>query len=168
MEEMEIEMKIKKKPKTKQRIQLLKPVCNLKTVEDGRGAIFSFVPEKPILEWTHQISKAGNVRGNHFHPEFDEYILLINGYGIEVERDRETGEEFFIEMSKGTCIFVPRGTLHVFLAIEDCELVSFLTKRWNECQTPIVHENMGHGKGDHGDPDSAFHKYQHKEAKAIQ
>ena len=29
---------------------------------------------------------------------------------------------------------------------------------------PIIHENLGHGKGDFGDPDSVHHDEQHLEA----
>ena len=139
------------------KMRLFKPTCNLATIKDGRGGIFSFVPEMPIHEWTFQFIKSGRVRGNHCHPEFDEYILLVDGEGTEVEKDMETGEEQFIYMSKGTCIFIPKGTYHVFLAITDCQSVSFLSRPWDDCKDPIIHENLGLGKGDFGDPDSEFH-----------
>lgn len=37
-------------------------------------------------------------------------------------------------------------------------LVSFLTKKWNDCKEPIIHENLGYGVGDHGDPLSKYSK----------
>lgn len=141
-------------------IEVVKAVCNLNTIKDGRGAIFSFIPDDPILEWTYQIIKSGKIRGNHYHPEFDEYILLVEGSGVEVERDSETGEELFVPMAPGTCIYIPRGTSHVFMAITDCRSVSFLTKQWKECNEPIVHENLGYGQGDFGDPSSQYHQGQ--------
>lgn len=147
------------------RMKAFKPNCNLSTVKDGRGAIFSFVPDQPIVEWTHQFINKGKIRGNHCHPEFDEYILLVDGEGIEIEKDTETGEEQYIYMSKGTCVYIPRGTSHVFLAITNCQSVSFLTKKWDDCDKPIVHENLGHGEGDFGDPTSQFHDKQSKDAK---
>jgi len=139
------------------KMQRFNPVSNLNTIKDGRGGIFSFVPDAPIYEWTHQYIKANKVRGNHCHPEFDEYILLVKGSGVEVEKDMETGEENFIQMQEGTCIFIPRGTYHVFMAITDCMSVSFLTKKWNDCENPIIHQNLGHGDGDFGDPNSSYH-----------
>jgi oxalate decarboxylase/phosphoglucose isomerase-like protein (cupin superfamily) len=139
------------------KMQIVNPSCNLNTIKDGRGAIFSFVPEMPIHEWTHQFIKAGKIRGNHCHPEFDEYILLVSGNGVEVAKDVD-GNETQIQMSKGTCIYIPRGISHVFLAITDCESVSFLTKRWDDCDKPIIHENLGLGDGDHGDPSSPYYK----------
>ena len=150
------------------KIKSFKPSCNLSTIRDGRGAIFSFVPDAPILEFTHQFIKAGKVRGNHCHPEFDEYILLVDGAGVEVEKDLDSGKESFIYMNKGECIFIPNNTYHVFLAITDCQSVSFLTKRWDDCKVPILHQNLGLGAGDHGDPKSEFYKLQNKTAEHVQ
>ena len=140
------------------KMRLMHPTCNLNTVKDGRGAIFSYVPNTPIFEWTHQFIKAGKIRGNHCHPEFDEYILLVAGAGMEVEKNMKTGTEHGVYMNTGTCIFIPRNTYHVFMAITDCESVSFLTKTWDTCKVPIIHENLGYGTGDHGDPKSPFYK----------
>ncbi|TSC73246.1 MAG: hypothetical protein G01um101470_203 [Parcubacteria group bacterium Gr01-1014_70] len=144
------------------RMKVFNPSCNLNTIKDGRGGVFSFVPPTPIKEWTHQFIKAGKIRGNHYHPEFDEYILLVDGAGVEVEKNKKTGKEHFIYMSKGTCIFIPRNTLHLFMAITDCESVSFLTKQWDACERPIIHENLGLGAGDHGDPTSEYYKERNK------
>ena len=139
-------------------IKKIKPDCNTNTLIDGRGGIFSFIPKEPIYEWTHQFINKGKIRGNHCHPEFDEYILLVNGNGVEIEKDINSGKEITHNFSKGECIFIPRNTYHVFVAITDCESVSFLTKKWDDCEKPIIHENLGHGKGDHGDPKSKYHK----------
>jgi mannose-6-phosphate isomerase-like protein (cupin superfamily) len=140
------------------KIKYFEKTINLDTIKDGRGAIFSFVPESPIYEWTHQFINRGKIRGNHCHPEFDEYIMIVSGEGVEVEKNVHTGEEEKFYMSKGSCIFIPANTYHVFMAITDCESVSFLTKPWDDCKNPIIHENLGHGEGDHGDPLSKFNK----------
>lgn len=146
-------------------MRLFEPRCNLNTIRDGRGAVFSYVPDAAILEWTFQFITTGKLRGNHCHPEFDEYILLVSGEGVETAKDPETGKEEFIYMSTGICIFIPRGTYHVFLAVTDCRSVSFLTKRWDECEQPIVHQNLGLGTGDFGDPASQFHDRQNRDSR---
>lgn len=153
--------------RVKMNIKAFKPNCNLNTIRDGRGAIFTFVPDQPILEWTHQFIKAGKIRGNHCHPEFDEYILLVEGNGVEVEKNPETGKDAFVNLAKGDCVYIPRNTYHVFLAITDCQSVSFLTKRWDDCKAPIIHQNLGLGEGDHGDPQSAFYQEQNKVAQHV-
>jgi|TARA_B100000749_G_scaffold166137_1_gene127616 mannose-6-phosphate isomerase-like protein (cupin superfamily) len=140
------------------KIEEIIPSCNLDTVKDGRGGIFTFIPKDPIVEFNYNIIKAGKVRGNHYHPEFDEYYLVVSGQGVLVSKDAEDAKEKFIYLSPGKCTRTPKNISHVFLAITDCTLVVLLTKKWDDCEKPIVHENLGMGKGDHGDPESEYHK----------
>ena len=42
------------------------PSCNLQTVRDGRGGIFTWVPPEPILEWNMLIFHPNKIRGNHY------------------------------------------------------------------------------------------------------
>jgi len=134
------------------RIKEIKPSCNLATVKDGRGGIFTFYPNDPIVEFNFLYINKNKIRGNHYHPEFDEYFLLTSGEGVMVTIN-ENGEEEFIQMSKGKCIMSPKNTKHVYYAITDSTAVALLTKKWDDSNPPIVHENLGMGKGDHGDPD---------------
>lgn len=116
----------------------LEPTCNLDTVRDGRGGIFTFFPDEPIVEFNLNIVKAGKVRGHHYHPEFDEYYLVSDGEGVIIWND-ESDREQFLYLSRGHCIRTTRGTAHVFHAITDCTLVVMLTKRWDDCDVPVVH-----------------------------
>ena len=133
------------------KIRKINPACNLDTVRDGRGGIFTFNPTKPIVEFNFLFINKGKVRGNHYHPEFDEYYLVTEGNAIIVTKASK-GKEEFMYIGKGDCVFIPQGVVHVVYAITDFNLVSFLTKRWDDCKNPIVHENLGMGRGDHGDP----------------
>lgn len=133
------------------KIKKINPVCNLSTVKDGRGGIFSFYPERPIVEFNFVFVNKGEIRGNHCHPEFDEYYLITSGNGVVVTKN-EKGQEEFIYVGRGDCVYLPQGEFHVFYAITDCSKVSFLTKKWNDCSVPIIHQNLGMGTGDHGDP----------------
>ena len=49
------------------KIERITPSCNLNTVKDGRGGIFTFYPKDPIVEINFNIVKAGKIRGNHHH-----------------------------------------------------------------------------------------------------
>jgi mannose-6-phosphate isomerase-like protein (cupin superfamily) len=114
------------------------PRINLDTISDGRGAIFNWVPEHKIVEFNFMFYNKGIKRGNHYHPHFDEYMILTSGEGLSVSgKDKHT-----IYMSKGICIYVPKGVSHVFHAITDCSAVSFLTKLWDESDPPIIHEEL--------------------------
>ena len=59
--------------------KILYPSCNLETILDGRGGIFTWFPKEPILEYNLLYFKPGKSRGFHYHPEFVEYILLLMG-----------------------------------------------------------------------------------------
>lgn len=133
------------------KIQKLNPECNLATVRDGRGGIFTFYPKDPIVEFNFQFINKNTIRGNHYHPEFDEYYLFTAGHGVMVSKSDE-GKDEFLYVSAGDCFYIPQGVSHVTYAITDIRYVTFLTKKWNDCKTPIVHENLGMGKGDHSDP----------------
>ena len=138
------------------KIERLVPECNLNTIKDGRGGIFTFYPKTPIVEYNFNIIKEGKVRGNHFHPEFDEYYLIVDGEGVLLTKDESNSKEEFLYLTRGQSVLTPKNVSHVFLAIKDTTLVTMLTKKWNDCDVPIVHENLGMGKGDHGDPSSPY------------
>ena len=133
------------------KIKKLQPECNLATVRDGRGGIFTFYPTKPIVELNFQFINKGKIRGNHYHPEFDEYYLFTSGNGVVVGKDENDKEEF-LYVGKGDFVYIPQGESHVTYAITDIEYTTYLTKKWDDCEKPIVHENLGMGAGSHGDP----------------
>jgi mannose-6-phosphate isomerase-like protein (cupin superfamily) len=123
-------------------IQILRPFCDLTTVTDGRGGIFTWIPEDPILEYNLLFFSPGKVRGNHFHPEFIEYFLVVDGTLVLVTRNPETGDDLSLPVSKGMCFRIPKKVPHVFHAITEATCISMLTKPWAECDPPIIHEKI--------------------------
>ena len=123
-------------------VEIFTPTCNLETVRDGRGGIFTWIPEEPIAEWNLNIIKEGKVRGHHYHPEFVEYFLVVDGEGVHVSKDDKGKEKFFL-MTKGQCVKITKNVPHVFYAIKETTAVTFLTKKWDESKPPIVHQEMG-------------------------
>lgn len=124
------------------KIKLLKPSCNLDTVRDGRGGIFTWVPEDKIAEFNMLYFLPGKTRGNHCHPEFIEYFLVVEGQGVMVTKDSEDAPEEVIHMSKGMCTRAPMGVAHAFYAITPVTAIAMLTKPWDECHPPIVRVNV--------------------------
>jgi mannose-6-phosphate isomerase-like protein (cupin superfamily) len=127
-----------------ERIVRFNPSCNLQTIRDGRGGIFTWVPPEPILEWNMLIFHPNKIRGNHYHLEFVEYFMVVEGYGTMVSKDKE-GKEVFYHLSKGQCLRVPIGVPHAFHAIEFTTAMAFLTKRWDDCNPPIIFEHVIEG-----------------------
>ena len=110
------------------KIKILHPSCNLDTVRDGRGGIFTWLPEDDIVE-------------------FNEYFLVVEGSGVMVTRDSENAPEELIHMSRGTCVRTPIGISHTFYAVTAVTAVALLSKRWDDCEKPIVRVEFLQGKG---------------------
>jgi len=123
-------------------IEVLAASCNIGTVQDGRGAIFTWVPDLPILEFNLLYFLPNKIRGNHFHPEFVEYFLIVEGSVVMVTTDPGTGQEVNMHASRGICFRTPPNTAHAVHAITSAVCISMLTKPWEACERPIVYEEL--------------------------
>lgn len=123
-------------------IEVFESSCNITTVQDGRGAIFTWLPKEPIVEFNMLYFLPNKIRGNHYHPEFIEYFLIVEGSVVMVTKDPETGKEINMLASKGVCFRTPANTPHAVHAITDATCISLLTKPWDDCQKPIIYEEM--------------------------
>ena len=121
-------------------VTIIMPTCNLETVKDGRGGIFTWLPKEPLVEFNMLYFNPGKVRGFHFHPEFIEYLLVVNGNGTIVYRDdpNDKKNEKFIHLSKGICTRTDKNTWHTVYAITEMTIVAMLTKRWDHSNPPII------------------------------
>ena len=52
------------------------------------------------------------------------------------------GSEISMHASKGTCFKTPPNTTHTFVAITNVTCVAMLSKPWDDCEIPIVHEEL--------------------------
>jgi mannose-6-phosphate isomerase-like protein (cupin superfamily) len=120
--------------------KIILPSCNLETIRDGRGGIFTWLPEEPILEFNMLYFQPGKSRGFHYHPHFIEYLLVVDGSGTLVTRidAKDTKTESFVHLSKGTCTKTEKNIYHTVYAISEMTIVAMLTKRWDDCDPPIV------------------------------
>lgn len=122
-------------------ISILHASCNIQTVEDGRGAIFTWLPKQPIVEFNMVYFQPNKIRGNHYHPEFTEYFLVIEGTVVMVTKDA-LGKEVNMHASRGTCFCIPPNTSHAVHAVTQAICIAFLTKPWDECHPPIMHDPL--------------------------
>tara|TARA_R100001594_G_C4044833_1_gene263930 strand:+ start:273 stop:752 length:480 start_codon:yes stop_codon:yes gene_type:complete len=123
-------------------IDILLGSCNVSTIKDGRGGIFTWLPDKPILEFSMVHFLPGAVRGNHSHPEFDEYVLVVDGTVAIVTKNPVDNSDIAMVASKGTCIRTPSGVSHAVHSLTEATYISFLTKPWDECDKPIIREDI--------------------------
>lgn len=104
---------------------------------DHRGSIFSFPVTDSLTEYNLMITKKGDERGYHYHPEFNEYMLVVSGL-CEFTEFVTGGDNISTVLEVGNSIRIPAGTPHKFLALEDYSFVSILTKHWDLCNDPII------------------------------
>ena len=130
----------KKASKKHGKIEILRPQCNLETVKDGRGGIFTWIPEEPIVEFNMLYFQPGKTRGFHYHPHFVEYSLVTDGSGVLVTRSEPYNKntESLIHLSKGICIRTEINVFHTIYAITEMTVVAMLTKQWDHSDPPIV------------------------------
>ena len=121
-------------------LKIIRPDINLDTVKDGRGFVSTYFPEDDIKEFNIVYFYPNMVRGFHYHPHFVEYSLVASGEGMFVYRtdpeDENSDKSFLI--SKGMCIRVPIGVVHTIYSITELTVIASLSKRWDECDPPIV------------------------------
>ena len=123
-------------------IQILNPTCNLETILDGRGGIFTWFPNEPLVEFNMLYFNAAKIRGLHYHPEFVEYSLVVSGNGCFVYRDNisDKNSDKTVHLSKGTCIRIEKNTYHTIHSINEMTVIAMLTKKWDDCENPILRE----------------------------
>jgi quercetin dioxygenase-like cupin family protein len=106
------------------------------TFNDYRGSILTYIPDTPIVEFNIIDSKKDTIRGNHYHPEYDEYMIIVKGLATFTEyldNDSKT-----IYTTPGTILHIPVNTLHSSKAITDYQFISLLTKKFDDCAYPII------------------------------
>src|SRR3989344_1941281 len=121
------------------KIEILGTNCNLDTVRDGRGGIFTWYPKEPIVEVNMLYFTAGSHRGYHYHPEFVEYFLVVEGTLVLITKDSPEAPEEHLHMTKGTFIRTPKGIPHAYHAITPVIAIAMLSNKWNDSNPPIIH-----------------------------
>ncbi len=95
---------------------------NSKPFTDDRGTITDLFVA-PGYSVTHITFKKGAVRGNHYHKETYQHDLVVKGKLVEVYKNNSSGEHTRLMKSGDEMNFSP-GEPHVYLAVEDSEIIS--------------------------------------------
>lgn len=122
-------------------IEVFDSSCNIKTVQDGRGAIFTWVTGMAVYEFNMVYFHPNKIRGNHFHPEFTEFFLVVEGTVVVITKD-DFGNEINMHAGKGVCFKTPPLVPHAVIAVTQATCISLLTKPWDDCKQPIVYEGL--------------------------
>lgn len=94
-------------------------------IQDARGRIKDILVGLPVDGVTLVETKAGAVRGNHFHRETVQHAYLLRGRMMIFTRRVDDQYETVLkhEMRPGELVTHEPLTAHAFMALEDSELL---------------------------------------------
>ena len=88
------------------------------TQQDQRGSITDIIEQLEFNGATMIFSKAGSIRGNHYHKQSIQHIYVLEGKMIS--RSKKIDEEMIeVVVGKGDLISHDHYEAHMFEAIED-------------------------------------------------
>lgn len=121
------------------KLQILRGVADLSTLLDDRGGIFTWIPNEEIKEFNLVLFEQGKLRGNHFHPEFTEYFLVVEGVVAIFTEDLDSKKTINTIGSSGFLFKALPGVPHAIKAITPAKCISLITKEWDRCKIPLVY-----------------------------
>ena len=104
---------------------------------DSRGIMKGLINEGNWKELNFFSTKAGQVRGNHYHKKTDELFIILKGK-IEIEWtevDINGNNIFEIQkeyVKEGDVFVIKRKTRHTFIIIENTEWINGLSQKIDE------------------------------------
>ena len=104
------------------------------TFKDDRGAIDNYYLPEPI-NWiglidTNKVNeKSGVLRGNHYHPEQEQKVLVISGSYVSVYKDLldEASPIKYHLVEGGDLVITPPNLAHTQIFLEDTILLNLVT-----------------------------------------
>jgi dTDP-4-dehydrorhamnose 3,5-epimerase-like enzyme len=99
---------------------------------DDRGAFLGIVSSGTWREVNFLESRAGAVRGNHYHRESEEIIFLLRGQAeVELVDARDPGRRAVVRLEGGTGVEVHPFMVHTVRYLTDCEQISLLDRSFD-------------------------------------
>src|SRR5690606_37047904 len=93
---------------------------------DHRGRILTFLPPEALVEYNLITTKAGTIRGEHWHPHFIEYLLFAAGTGSLIWRDIDSDERHVVPIRPGLSTRAVPGVAHAVHAETDVVQIALL------------------------------------------
>ncbi len=113
-------------------------VIPLRRVEDERGWFEELRREsrlpKPSLQTNLSFSRAGVIRGLHYHERGqDDLFVCLRGTARVVVLDRETGETFWLDIGDDNraAVYVPGHHAHGFEALTDVLVLYHVSEEYD-------------------------------------
>ena len=121
-----------------------KTIFDLNGTSDERGSFTEFFRNKDVGQFSINVSKPGQTKGQHWHHTKMEIFLVVSGHGLIQERrigiDPENGREYPIREYKVSgdklqCVYMLPGYTHNIINLSDTD--DLVTVMWaNEIFDP--------------------------------
>ena len=107
-----------------------KTIFPLKGAYDERGSFTEFFRNKDVGQFSINVSRPGQIKGQHWHQTKMEIFLVVSGYGLIQERrigvNPETGKaypvrEFEVCGDRLRCVYMLPGYTHNIINLSDTE-----------------------------------------------
>lgn len=105
-------------------VRKIKPVF-----EDERGKIFDLLEDENILHVGIITSKAGTIRGNHYHKIAKQFNYILKGKAELIIKDPDNiaiPPQIYI-LVEGDFVSIPSRVIHSVKALEDLEFIDLNT-----------------------------------------
>lgn|SRR3989338_919942 len=110
-------------------MKILKPVTEMR---NERGFLLELVKDGSWKQLSHNFTKAGNKRGNHYHKKTYEFFYVYEGkLKLNVE-NLKTGKKEEHIINEGQCFVVEPYDNHVVEALTDLHLIILLSNAFDE------------------------------------
>lgn len=107
------------------------------TRSDARGKLIGLLNTGTWEEFNYLETKAGQIRGNHYHSETREVFFIIEG-DIEVVAQYPGQQETRMIVHAGDILEVEPEENHTFYCLTNTRWINFLSKRFDQ-NLPDIH-----------------------------
>jgi dTDP-4-dehydrorhamnose 3,5-epimerase len=114
-------------------------ISNRRTFPDERGSFLELMRRSDhgleFVQANHSFSRAGVVRGLHYHRHQHDLWYIVRGrarIGLADLRGREPlVETFDLDERSAATLLIPPGVAHGYLAIDDLDLIYLVTRTYD-------------------------------------
>lgn len=105
--------------------------------QDDRGKFIGLLNFGQWEEVNYLFTKAGEIRGNHYHKDTIEVFYIIAG-SVKVTTISSNGSPLVHDIKAGEIFEIPPGEIHTFHCLSDCEWLNFLSKKMDPASPDII------------------------------
>jgi mannose-6-phosphate isomerase-like protein (cupin superfamily) len=115
----------------------MKKIIPYQIREDARGKLIGLMNEGTWEEFNYLETKAGHMRGNHYHKHTRELFFIIEGE-VDIEIIQPNGIIVNDNVTSGDIILIEPYENHTFYCVTETKWINALTKRFEQ-GSPDIH-----------------------------